>query len=359
MGDNYNMLFSFQENTEMEFNFIKDVEKIYLRMGEEYSREIYRNRVLAAITMDEIYIRNIILMTKEGKELIKQLQKYPKVYIYGAGIRGGRLVRHFPEINWAGYIDRSNKRDRLNGLEVINADDYKFQKEDFIFVSAFWEWKEIENSLIGKGGVPRERIISQASIDMKMYQNQYFDTEIMGQFQSGKLFIDCGSFDGSDSIKFAQHSVDGKASKMYVFEPDPGNFKVCKKNLQEYQYPNVKFFNMAVGNENAESKIFKDEQNISHVNEVTGESVKTIKLDDIVKEKTGYIKMDLEGDEENALHGAENIIRTQSPMLAVSIYHKRWDIFRIPFLLLQMNPDYTFFLRHYTTSVADTVLYAK
>lgn len=68
--------------------------------------------------------------------------------------------------------------------------------------------------------------------------------------------------------------------------------------------------------------------------------------------------MDLEGYEENALLGAKETIKDQKPILAVSIYHKRWDIFRIPALLLEYNPEYTFYFRHYGTSLQETVLYA-
>ena len=87
--------------------------------------------------------------------------------------------------------------------------------------------------------------------------------------------------------------------------------------------------------------------------------IKVGKLDDIAYDKKiSFIKMDIEGAEKEAILGAENIIRIQKPKMAVSIYHKREDIWELPKLLLEMNPEYRFYLRHYSFRDAETVLYA-
>jgi hypothetical protein len=86
-----------------------------------------------------------------------------------------------------------------------------------------------------------------------------------------------------------------------------------------------------------------------------------ISLDEYLKnekEPVTFIKMDLEGAELNALKGAEQTIKEQKPKLAISIYHKPEDIWEIPNLLLELVPDYKFYIRHYTLIGAETVLYA-
>ena len=60
----------------------------------------------------------------------------------------------------------------------------------------------------------------------------------------------------------------------------------------------------------------------------------------------------------NALEGAKNTIIKQHPILAISIYHKKSDIRKIPNYVLKLNPDYKFYIRHYSASFGDTVLYA-
>ena len=89
-------------------------------------------------------------------------------------------------------------------------------------------------------------------------------------------------------------------------------------------------------------------------------SVEALDQELLVKrnEKVTFIKMDIEGAELETLKGARRIITEQKPKLAVCVYHKPEDIFTIPEYLRTLNPDYKFYLRHYTFAAWDTVLYA-
>lgn len=71
-----------------------------------------------------------------------------------------------------------------------------------------------------------------------------------------------------------------------------------------------------------------------------------------------FIKMDIEGAEIEAIRGAENVIRRCKPKLAISVYHKRNDMFEIPLLLHQMYPGYKFYLRQFSKALSETVLFA-
>ena len=68
--------------------------------------------------------------------------------------------------------------------------------------------------------------------------------------------------------------------------------------------------------------------------------------------------MDIEGSELKALCGARETICRLKPKLAISIYHKTEDIWELPKVILQMNSEYKFYLRHYSLAAEDTVLYA-
>lgn len=88
--------------------------------------------------------------------------------------------------------------------------------------------------------------------------------------------------------------------------------------------------------------------------------VKGISLDEIVKdEKVSYIKMDIEGSELNALKGAKNVIKRDRPRLAICIYHKPEDILELPLYILDLVPEYKFYIRHYCSCMWETVLYAE
>ena len=70
-----------------------------------------------------------------------------------------------------------------------------------------------------------------------------------------------------------------------------------------------------------------------------------------------FIKMDVEGFESNAILGAKRILQEQQPKLAISVYHRPEDIWALPLLILDINPNYKFYLRHYSLRNTETVLY--
>lgn len=68
--------------------------------------------------------------------------------------------------------------------------------------------------------------------------------------------------------------------------------------------------------------------------------------------------MDIEGAELDCLKGAEKLIKTLKPKLAICLYHKPMDLFTIPLYLKSIVPQYRFKLRQHHHPIFDTVLYA-
>ena len=68
--------------------------------------------------------------------------------------------------------------------------------------------------------------------------------------------------------------------------------------------------------------------------------------------------MDIEGAEMEALKGAESIIKSQKPKLAICVYHKEQDMTEIPIFIKKLVPEYKLFMRHYSNDAGETVLYA-
>ena len=95
--------------------------------------------------------------------------------------------------------------------------------------------------------------------------------------------------------------------------------------------------------------------NMSHATE----TINVVAIDDVISEPITYMKMDIEGCELEALHGAEKQIIENKPMLAICVYHKMNDFTDIWSYLKHLNPDYKFYLRHHNKfSATETVLYA-
>ena len=68
--------------------------------------------------------------------------------------------------------------------------------------------------------------------------------------------------------------------------------------------------------------------------------------------------MDIEGAELETIKGAETIIKTLKPKLAICIYHRPMDFYLIPLMLKQMVPEYKFKIRQHLVGFNELVLYA-
>lgn len=88
------------------------------------------------------------------------------------------------------------------------------------------------------------------------------------------------------------------------------------------------------------------------------EKVSTTKMDSIIKDRVTLIALDIEGVELAALKGAEKIISTYKPKLAICLYHNIEDFITIPNYLNDLNLGYKFYIRHHSCFFCETVLYA-
>ena len=70
-----------------------------------------------------------------------------------------------------------------------------------------------------------------------------------------------------------------------------------------------------------------------------------------------FIKLDIEGAEQDAIDGAKNTIRKYKPILAICIYHKAEDWYKIPEKVLEIEKDYDIYLRHYMEGIFESVMY--
>lgn len=179
---------------------------------------------------------------------------------------------------------------------------------------------------------------------------QYFDEFI--KFKDGEVFIDCGGFAGETTKKFID--LCPKYKSVYYFEPEIENFKKSQQILK--QYKNINYFNKGTYKD---KKIlsFSNKGSESSIDESGDERIEVIKLDDVIDDEVSYIKMDVEGSEYESLVGSERLIKAYKPKLAICVYHKQEDFWRIPELVLSYNKNYKIYLRHYTEGILETVMY--
>lgn len=335
-----------------------EIKRIYANIADEYSREMYGNRLLYSLTGDNAYIIKIILMTEEGKSFDSRLRDTSnKKVIFGSGTWGGVFYKSFSDIKWECFIDnQAIEGQKKHGLPVRSFDELtEIYSDAIIVISTRLHHKAIYDQLIN-AGFKQDQIINAGKIIDEMSERQYFDLPYMTH-DPEEVFVDGGSFDGRTSKLFAKWS-NGKYNHVWAFEPDGQNYENCKKSLNSFIKP-VDVLNYGLWNRTDTLKFDAVSTGASKIADAGIEDIHVVCLDDILdSQKITFIKLDIEGAEANALRGAERIIRTQKPKLAVSIYHKPEDIWEIPSLLLDYNPDYRFFLRHYSVAADETVLYA-
>lgn len=181
-------------------------------------------------------------------------------------------------------------------------------------------------------------------------EEQYFDVIT---FNDEEVFLDCGGYDGETTKKFIQLNPTYKS--VHVFEPSPKQFELIKRGMANYS--NVNFYPFATNDKNTVLSFEANRGSASGLSENGDIRVKAVRLDDVVHEKVTFIKLDVEGAEFQSLIGAERLIKTYKPKLAVCVYHNQSDFWRIPELILSYNPNYEIFLRHYTEGYLETVMY--
>jgi len=314
-------------------------EKIYSHLGDEESRFLFEKRLG--------YMRTL-------NEQIRTLQKIKEnFFIFGAGVWGHSIVDAFPEIQFHAFIDNdSTKIGKQDVLPIMSFQEFiENSKNALVIISSITRGDEIKQQLINSG-------FSEDFIIQLIWSTQYFDIEYFKP-QKNEFFIDAGGFDGGSTKDFfkwlGDYETDGKS---IVFEPDPILYNGCKKRFEDCN--NVKIVNKGLWHKNETLKFCKASYS-GHVSSNGEEIIEVISLDEYLKdekEPVTFIKMDIEGAELNALKGAEQTIKKYKPKLAICIYHKLEDVLEIPNLLLEFVPDYKFYIRHYSSTFNETVLYA-
>lgn len=188
--------------------------------------------------------------------------------------------------------------------------------------------------------------------------NQYFFDECY-KLTDDEVLFDCGGFTGDTVLDFIK-LTQGLFKKIISFEPDEKNFQKLKNLVQKRELQNIEIKNQATGRKQGKIGFVSNGNMFSKVVErqKDGIQVDIVALDDYLSDKPTIIKMDVEGFEFETLKGAENIIRTLKPKLAICIYHKILDFYEIPVYLKSIVPEYKFKVRQHEPGFCETVLYA-
>jgi len=190
-----------------------------------------------------------------------------------------------------------------------------------------------EKSKLVFKGIVAHRLRFQFGCLVDPDKNQYFPEDVPIEWNSIKVAVDGGAYNGDTAKKFQKRGI-----KAITFEPNP-NYK------QEFVYA------------------LSDKEELIPFN-IDGQSsscgkgsmkVKAFPLDKFDL-KPDYIKLDVEGYEKKALLGAKKTILKYRPVLAVALYHKPNDIYDIPLLLMSWGAT-GLYVRNHGEHCLETILY--
>ena len=181
------------------------------------------------------------------------------------------------------------------------------------------------------------------------HEEQYFDKKLIPNL-TNITFIDGGAYVGDTLPTIMKFFPDFK--KIYCIEPNKLHIEIAKRNFS--QYKNIEFINCGLG---SKKSFFDIEENIQNNCSHDYQAVDINTIDNMIDKKIDFIKMDIEGAEQDAIEGAKNTIEKYTPILTICVYHKAEDWYKIPQKVLNINSNYKIYLRHYMEGIFETVMY--
>lgn len=402
----------FKENMTCE-EFFKTAQEIYNCLEDEESRELFKKRMeVATVGLDNIsksgFIKKYNKSYWEKKDfnnafnnlelIFGNIPKEETVIFYGAGYIAERIMqlfnisfKNYPNILFCDKMAIS-KNDFL-GFPLISIDTLvkKYSKNKIIITT--YDHKEEVYKLLIDNNINEKNIINKLSeinykflfelekyvvYTYKMFDNielpdnyefgldsevQYFDEMIT--YKENEVFVDAGVLNGDTSFNFIKNC--SNYAKIYMFEPTLESYIDTQNNIKNRKLENIELYNVGLWNKKDELK-FKTNELIPASNLISEHGDVVVNVDSLdnffinnndanILPPT-FIKMDIQGAELAALQGGAETIKQYKPKLAISIYHKPEDIIEIPAFIKSLVPEYKLYIRHYTNTHTETILYA-
>lgn len=317
------------------------IQGIYNVNSEKYNF-LYKDIPVIEQSFDNIDINAAIIVTCSYYELFRT-----------------ELLKKYPDIDnnlfiFDGYFLDNKNSDYYKENKNIITKCYEALEDDYS--------KELYDALL------KYRFIRDPKIIKGLFEsrnNCYLDDVFIDNYKAG-LYLDVGSYN-ADFITTLSTRVDISKSRFYIFEPNKLFYNNIIKTLNKSI--NYKAFNVALCDKIGEMEFLRLDFSTSHIldkkynaykdyNNNDIDMIHTDTLDSIIKDEvvTG-IKIDIEGAEESMLMGSCETIKRDRPIILLAIYHRWDDMFKLQEYLMSLDLNYKFYIRHYSLSVAKTVLY--
>lgn len=340
------------------------IKRVYARLGDDVSKSIFWKRLEYSLSgrkdaISEMVDREIFRYASKDQmfRLLLWLSKRTgKVTLFGAGFAGWQicsvLLRHNIQVHSIADNNRLLWESFRQGIKVIPPN--QIEEGSIVVIGVNSHVAEILEQLLALG-ISKNDIFIPSGPWWMGDSPQYFDSEIMRPC-ADEVFIDGGSLDGGDCINFMKWCK-GSYKAIYAFEPDAENCKKLRKTVAGYR--GVTVLEEGLWSEERELHFTAGYSENCAISDQGKSVIRVTSIDKrFERDKVTLIKLDIEGSEMDALIGAADVIKRCRPRLAVCVYHKPEDILNIPQKIMELNPDYTLYIRHYSYVETETVVYA-
>ncbi len=181
-------------------------------------------------------------------------------------------------------------------------------------------------------------------LDAEIYRMRYVAPE------PGDVVLDIGAYKGDTAVFFAD-SV-GETGKVYSFEPVKANYRDLLKTIEGNELRGVVVpINKGCSKDSGAMRATSSSTGAawSFLSQASGgEEVRLISVDEFVEseglDRVDFIKMDVEGMEEEVIAGMERTVNRFRPKLAIPLYHRASDLTNIPLIVEQLG-GYDMYIR--------------
>lgn len=329
------------------------------------------------------------------------------IYLFGAGGVGRWSLEYLRERGYKvkALIDNSKKKQGtlIEGVPVIPLEEFDTADKDcIVFITAkhrvlevlaqlrsvstaghiisFDTWEGVHDiaeyeRIWGELSDEKSRTVLEAMMNSKLTgDNKYLAAVaknhayfcLPGFFgcPCDDTFVDIGCYVG-DTIEEFIAAKTGSFEHIYGFDVGNRQIAAAKERIARlkrewaFDEDKITLVNVCLGKE--DDKMFiKEEALLGCMGTAcdTGQAVQVVTLDSYFKDtRVSFLKSDIEGSEMDMLLGAEKVIKRDKPKMALCVYHRCDDLFKMADTIRRYVPEYKLALRHHSAWQADTVLY--
>jgi len=345
----------------------KCIKSVYNKLQDDESRMVFNGRLQYFLDGNlNLFIKNIVCPVHTKQKLDKVIAelkikkaKGNTIICWGAGMFGKNMnaILNYYNLNPDCFCDADAEKKQLASVKVITPDElFSNYREPVVIITTFRYLDEIRKKLLF-GGFKSNNIYDQFAVAERNSDEDYWTHNFIHPVPD-EVYIDGGVLD-CETIKSFIKFTKGKHSKIYGFEPDPLSYEQCLSIIERDKLMRVKMINKGLWSETTTLRFNNTNDGGACIDDNGKNIINVSTIDESVgDDRVTFIKLDVEGAELEALKGAKETIRRDKPRLAICVYHKPEDILELPLYLLEVMPEYKFFLRHETPGIGQTVLYA-